>query len=92
MIEITHYKDIVAFISELPGSYPDIMAKKIVQARGKPVPLGIIGPIGPKDPVDKKAEAIVMAKEVAYIFDKWNVSKPDRRKLIELLINIKALQ
>ena len=46
------------------------------------------------EPFEKNnmVEKISLAKEVSYIFNKWNVSKPDRQKLVELLINIKGLK
>lgn len=77
MQEKTNYIDIVQYITTLPGSYPEMSMKQWFSRL---------------DPIDKKAESVLMAKEVSYIFDKWNVSKPDRKKIIELLINIKELQ
>jgi hypothetical protein len=75
--EKTNELDIVEFISTLPGSYPDICVKKNIDRY---------------EPIDKKVSTLIMADEINYMFNKWNVSKPDRKKLIELLINIKALQ
>lgn len=77
MQEKTNYIDIVSFIETLPGSYPDVTVKQKFTRY---------------DPIDKKTNCILMADEISYMFDKWNVSKPDRKKIIELIINIKSLQ
>jgi len=72
------YEDIVKFVNGLPGSAPP---------RG-----GLVSRTSNlNEIIDPRVEKEMASQEAQYIFDKYFVSKIDRKKLIAAILNIKII-
>ena len=72
------YEDIIKFISGLPGS-------------ASPVGGLISRSNNLNEVIDPRVEKEMASRESQYIFDKYFVSKIDRKKLIAAILNIKII-
>lgn len=72
------YEDIIKFVNGLPGSAPP-MGGLISRSNNL------------NEVIDPRVEKEMASQEAQYIFDKYFVSRIDRKKLIAAILNIKII-